>query len=62
VAGDVVFELELEVHTGEKLGLIIVGAESDGLSGLRVVFGPDAMINLCQRGLAAAMELKRARQ
>jgi hypothetical protein len=60
LAGDVVLELELEVHTDEGHGLIMVGVESDGFSGLRVVFGPDAMIDLCQRGLAAAMKLKRA--
>jgi hypothetical protein len=55
LAGDVVLELALEVYTDEGHGLIVV---RDGLSGLRVVFGPDAMIDLCQRGLAACMQLR----
>jgi hypothetical protein len=59
LAADVVLELDLEVHTDEERGLIIVDADSDSLSGVRVVFGPDAMIDLCQRGLAAAKKLKR---
>jgi hypothetical protein len=58
LAGDVVLELALEVHTDEEHGLIVVG---DGLSGLRVVFGPDAMLDLCQRRLAACMQLRSQR-
>jgi hypothetical protein len=55
LAGDVVLELALEIHTDEEHGLIVV---RDSLSGVRVVFGPDAMIDVCQRGLAACMQLR----
>jgi hypothetical protein len=53
-------ELALDVHIDEEHSMIILDVKSDGLfSGLQVVFGLDAMLDLCRRGLGAVMKLKR---
>ena len=53
LTGDVVDELALEVQIDEEHGMIILDVKSDGLfSGLQVVFGPDAMLDLCRGGSA----------
>ncbi len=60
LTGDVVDELALEVQIDEEHSMIILDVKSDGLfPGLQVVFGPDAMLDLCRRGLGAVMKLKR---
>jgi hypothetical protein len=57
--GDVVDEFALEVHIDEEHSMIILDVAFGGLSGLQVVLGPDAMLDLCRRGLGAVMKLKR---
>jgi hypothetical protein len=59
LTGDVVHELALEVHIDEEHSMIILEVAFGGVLGLRVVFGPDAMLDLCRRGLGAVMKLKR---
>jgi hypothetical protein len=59
LTGEFVQELALEVHIDEEHSMIILDVASGGLSGLRVVLGPDAMLDLCRRGLGAVMKLKR---
>jgi hypothetical protein len=59
LTGEIVHELALEVHIDEEHSMVILDVTSDGFSGLRVVLGPDAMLEVCRRGLSAAMKLKR---